>query len=50
MITKTERYNFTFDKATAHLLENLVKKTDMNKTLLIQRALELFEKEKGFDK
>ena len=47
MKKKTEQYGFTFDKETAELLEKVAKETEMNKTLIVQRGIELFAAKKG---
>jgi len=44
--TRTERYNFTFKKETSELLKKISEKTDMNYTLVVQRALEDYAKKK----
>lgn len=47
MKKKIEKYGFTFDKETAELLERVAKETEMNKTLIVQRGIELFAVKKG---
>ncbi len=47
MKTKTEKYSFTFDKATSELLKQIVKKTDLSQIIVVQRGIEMFAREKG---
>jgi hypothetical protein len=47
MITKTERYNFKFDKKTSELLKKIAEQTDLNFTKITQRGIEMFAKERG---
>ncbi len=49
MITRTERYNFKFDKKTSDLLRKIAEQTDLNFTKITQRGIELFAKEKGVE-
>ncbi len=50
MKTKTEKHGFAFSKEIADLLTKLAKELDMNKTLIVQRGIELFAEKKGIDK
>lgn len=50
MKTKTEKYSFTFDKATSDLLKKIARETDLSQIIIIQRGIEMFAKEKGVSK
>ena len=43
---KIKKYGFTFDEETAELLELIAKETDLNKTIIVQRGIEMFAKTK----
>ncbi len=47
MKTVTEKHGFTFDKETSELLERIIKATDMRKSLIVKRGIELFAEKKG---
>ena len=47
MKIKTEKHGFTFDKETSELLERIIKETDMRKSLIVRRGIELFAEKKG---
>ena len=47
MKTKTEKYSFTFDKATSELLKKVAQQTDLSQIIIIQRGIEMMAKEKG---
>lgn len=44
MKTKTERYNFTFNKKTSALIKKIADKTDLSYTKIVEKALETYAK------
>lgn len=47
MKIKTDKHGFTFDKETTDLLNRIIKETDMRKSLIVKRGIELFAEKKG---
>ena len=47
MKTKTDKHGFTFDKETTELLNRIIQETDMRKSLIVKRGIELFAEKKG---
>lgn len=43
----TDKHGFTFDKETTELLNRIIKETDMRKSLIVKRGIELFAEKKG---
>jgi hypothetical protein len=47
MKIKTDKHGFTFDKETTELLNRIIQETDMRKSLIVKRGIELFAEKKG---